>query len=349
MRRPSSIILSAICLTGAASAAELGEVRVASHIGQPLVADIELTMVEDAAQPVGVRLADPEVYRGAGVAMPPVLAGTHFAVMRRDGRQFLHVTSLRPVDAEHLHLYVELADRGQRSVRLATLWLTPDPDPAPAPLLAPAPAPASATAPAPDPAPAAAASRTVAAAPATAAPRRPPAHAAPASFPVARQAVEPAACVRQAEAARACAALGEKNAALHAQLGTLEDRVKGLQTTLSGTPAPAAPAKAPEAAAEPTPKPAAPKPIGAIKPLVPCAGGRGWPPPWRRCRRTAPSARACSRARRRASRHVSAGAGRRARRPSSTANAFKFRLTRSHPFGATFALYLTFSATGNGA
>ena len=146
-------IAVAIVLAGGVScarpahAAELGDARVASHIGQQLVADIELTMLEDAHAPVQVRLADPEVYSGAGIALPPALSTLTLSVMRRDGRQFLHATTLRPVEADHLHLYLELVDHGQRVVRLATLWLTPDPKPAPLPSPAAAPAPASAPAP----------------------------------------------------------------------------------------------------------------------------------------------------------------------------------------------------------
>ena len=134
MLRCSRHFLSTLLLVaafGTVHAAELGEARVSSHIGQPLVADIELTMIDDPSAAVSVRIANPEVYNGAGFAMPPVLASVNLSVMRRDGRQFLHVTSLRPVDSEHLHLYLELQDKGQRSVRLATLWLTPDPHPAP--------------------------------------------------------------------------------------------------------------------------------------------------------------------------------------------------------------------------
>ncbi|QJD98865.1 hypothetical protein HH212_01420 [Massilia forsythiae] len=165
-RRPSRLAI-ALCLAGAvgaahlpAHAAELGDARVLSHIGQQLVADIDLSMIEDPGTAVTVRLASPEVYGGAGIAMPPVLSSLNLSVMRRDGRQVLHVTSLRPVDADHLHLYLELGDKGQRTVRLATLWLTPDPHPAPAaapvsapavvvpaPPLAPSPAPASAAVP----------------------------------------------------------------------------------------------------------------------------------------------------------------------------------------------------------
>ncbi|MFS2020491.1 FimV family protein, partial [Massilia sp. CT11-108] len=133
MARRTRLILSSLALAALASAhaAELGDPRVSSHIGQPLVADVELTMLDDAATPVQVRVASPEVYNGAGIAVPPVLSSLNLSVMRRDGRQFLHVTSLRAVDADHVHLYLELVDKGQRAVRLATLWLTPDPNPAP--------------------------------------------------------------------------------------------------------------------------------------------------------------------------------------------------------------------------
>jgi hypothetical protein len=118
---------------GSANAAELGEARVASHIGQPLVADIEL---QDAAAPLQVRLANADVYRGAGQAMPAMLSGLNLSVVARDGRQVLHVSSQAPVQAEYLHLYLELVEGEQRSVRLVTLWLTPNPRPAPPPVAA---------------------------------------------------------------------------------------------------------------------------------------------------------------------------------------------------------------------
>jgi hypothetical protein len=305
MLRCSRHFLSTLVLVSAiatAHAAELGEARVSSHIGQPLVADIELTMLDDPAQAVAVRLASPEVYNGAGIAMPPVLASLNLSVMRRDGRQFLHVTSLRPVDSEHLHLYLELAEKGQRSVRLATLWLTPDPHPGPAPVPVPAPAPVPATVPAPALASAvhaeaaAAPVRTAASMPRPAAEVRKPMPAAeavharpkaPAAAPLpihTAQPAAPAACAVPADQAKVCAALDGKNAALKAQLGALEGKVKSLQATLGAAPAPApvathepaptptqasAPAHEPAPAPEAAPKPAGPKPISAIKPLVP--------------------------------------------------------------------------------
>ncbi|MCA1246972.1 FimV family protein [Massilia sp. MS-15] len=240
----------------AAHAAELGEPRLASFLGQPLVADIELTLLEDPAMPVQVRLAHPEVYRGAGLGMPPVLSTLRMSVMRRDGRQFLHITSFAPVELERLHLFLELADGAQRTVRLATLSLAPDPHPAPPvqpvrpaapPVAAQDPVPALAPPmPAPKPAPAVARQRPRPTDLATQpAPSVPPAarRVAPASRPpsdtpllaserVTAPAPAPAAgaCAAQVQQpVDSCVVLGAKNTLLREQLVQLEDKVKLLQ------------------------------------------------------------------------------------------------------------------------
>jgi hypothetical protein len=155
--RPLAALLFACFAPAWARAAELGEPRVSSYIGQQLVADVELTSLLDAAHPLQARLASADVYRGASIAMPAVLSSLNMAVMRRDGRQFLHLTSLSPVQADHLHVFLELRDGDQQSVRLATLWLAPNPAPAPvaaavqqvaAPVAAPVPVPTKAVPPA---------------------------------------------------------------------------------------------------------------------------------------------------------------------------------------------------------
>ncbi|MFC5512155.1 hypothetical protein ACFPOU_13590 [Massilia jejuensis] len=261
----SSLLLAAA--TAAGHAAELGDAQVRSHIGQALVADVELTLVEEPGKPVAVRLAHADVYRGANIAMPPVLSSLAMTVMRRDGRQFLHLTSLKPVESRHLHLYLELADGGQRSVRLVTLWLTPDPNPAPppppvpeTPKLQPAPQlPAPARAPVPAPRLAAAlhageeyveAGGPTPPVPRKAAPR--PAPVKKAAAPM-KAAAEAPSCAPQAPSAHvdACVALGEKNTALHRQLDRLEDKVKLLQGT--APPAPPRPVAASAPAAQATP------------------------------------------------------------------------------------------------
>lgn len=236
------LILTCALLAGAAQAAELGEPRVSSFIGQPLVADIELTMLEDAAKPVQVRLAHPDVYRGANIGMPAVLSTLRMSVMRRDGRQFLHITSLGTVASEHLHLYLELADGSQKTVRLATLWLAPDPHPAPPPVPVPVaplvsvkaaePAPTMEAAPRPAPA-----RPTPAPAPVKPKPAVIPPEARPAP-PKAEPVPVGGACAPQPQSqVDACVVLGAKNAMLREQLGQLEDKVKLLQVAAGAAPA----------------------------------------------------------------------------------------------------------------
>jgi len=275
----SSTLLSVLLLAataGAGHAAELGEAQVRSYIGQALVADVELNLIEEPGMPVKVRLANPDVYRGANIAMPPVLSSLDMTVTRRDGRQFLHLTSLKPVESRHLHVYLELVDGGQRSVRLVTLWLTPDPNPAPPPApeapklqAEPAQLPAPVRKPAPMPAarPAAALQAGEEYVEAPVIVRKP----APKPVPVVKKApprrhapvpatpVEAPGCAPRpaSEHLNACVALGEKNAALRQDLGKLEEKVRELQG--AARPAPLASAVPAPAAAheEAAPAPAA--------------------------------------------------------------------------------------------
>ncbi|WP_273161469.1 hypothetical protein [Massilia timonae] len=297
------LIITCALLSGAAGAAELGEARVASYIGQQLVADIELTMLNAPATPVQVRLAHPNVYRGANIGMPHVLSTLNMTVTQRDGRQFLHVTSLAPVESNRLHLYLELADGVQRDVRLVTLSMTPNPNPPPpaavrmpAPVVADTPAPAPVVArPPPRPRPAPTPKPVVAkieaaptqepkpapepepkqeARPVPAAVPRPAPKALP--LPLAAPAA-PAACAPAPDVDRStvCAALDYKNAQLREQIGQLEDKVRVLQVALGASPAdvsrarPLDPNKPHPARRRPAPEPEASTPWGWI------AGGVG--------------------------------------------------------------------------
>ncbi|PYD85645.1 hypothetical protein DNF23_47835 [Pseudomonas syringae pv. pisi] len=300
------MIITCALLSGAAGAAELGEPHVASYIGQQLVADIELTMLNAPATPVQVRLAHPNVYRGANIGMPHVLSTLNMTVTQRDGRQFLHVTSLAPVESNRLHLYLELADGVQRDVRLVTLSMAPNPNPppppAPAPVRMPAPVVAATPAPAPvvarppprprpaptpkpvvakietapkqEPEPAPKPEPKQEARPVPAAEPKPAPQALP--LPLASPAT-PAACAPAPDVDRStvCAALDYKNAQLREQIGQLEDKVRVLQVALGASPAdvsrgrPLDPNKPHPARRRPAPEPEASTPWGWI------AGGVG--------------------------------------------------------------------------
>jgi pilus assembly protein FimV len=117
---------------GAAQAAELGDVAPRSFVGQPLAVDIDLlALTAEEVAGLQVRLADANVYRGANVVMNPALASVRLQVERRGQKSVLHVTTTRPVDADYVHLYVQLGVPGKQDVRLATVWLQQDPNPAP--------------------------------------------------------------------------------------------------------------------------------------------------------------------------------------------------------------------------
>jgi hypothetical protein len=151
------VFITCALLSCGVGAAELGEPRISSYIGQPLVLELELTALASPATPVQARLAHPDVYRGANIGMPAVLSTLGMRVSQRDGRQFLRVTSSAPVESSRLHLYLDLADGGTRDVRLVTLFIAPNPNPpvpavalpAPTPVPAPVPVPMPAKAPAP--------------------------------------------------------------------------------------------------------------------------------------------------------------------------------------------------------
>lgn len=271
-----------VLAASAVGAVELGDAHLRSFIGQPLSADIELTGLAGDA-PVQAGLADADVYRGASIAMHPALAAANITTFRRDGRRYLHISSSMPMKSDHIPIFFTLTENGQKSVRQATLWLTPDPNPAPPP---PPPAP---PVPAPVPVAIAAPAPVIAAAPAIVAPVATPAPApkvvlpkivpalpfipipAAVRHPVTLRRAPPAAVCASHPAASSetdsCAALDAKNAALNAHLAELEDKVKQLSALQVTAPAPVALAAAP-LVKPPAAKPLPPKlvPMGSAPP-----------------------------------------------------------------------------------
>jgi pilus assembly protein FimV len=253
-------LVLAACLSSTVLAAELGDVVVRSHIGQQLSADIELVMLtpEDQAG-VQVKLAGPNVYQGANVRMHPALSSLRMSVVKRDNRQFLHLTTFQPVDAELVHLYFELGAGSRASVRSATLWLTPEPAQPAAPARAPAPAAASLIA---NTAAGGAANAAAGAGAASSAAARPSGAAqvdagADLGIPAAPSAAERAAQEAQAAANRAAAMRAARmRAAANAARDSLRDPAGG---TASAGPAASA-ARAATEAGETKPGPA-PVPI----------------------------------------------------------------------------------------
>jgi pilus assembly protein FimV len=252
-------------LAGKATAAELGDVTVHSFAGQPLVADIALTaLTPDELTRLQVRLATPDVYRGANLRMHPALASLRMTVMQEEGqRQFVHVTTRQAIDADYLHLFFELSSGERHSVRAVTVWLSAKPTPAApvapvVPVAAPAPVvmpPSDAVRAAREPASTAASDAKLASETRSQAKPRSTPEPKPRSTP--RSTSKPKASP-QAEAnreraeqqSRDNAALDIENAALRTKIDTLEQKVAVLQQNhaarlLASRPAAAVPAPVP--------------------------------------------------------------------------------------------------------
>jgi hypothetical protein len=268
-----SVVILATLACAAAPAAELGELTVRSFIGQPLVADIELTaLAPDELNNLHVRLASPDVFQGANISMNPVLQSLNMTVMRRDQRQFLHITSFKPVNKEYLHLFVEISGGGRSAVRSVTLWLSPDLTPVPvaapavkiAPPLESRPAPAPPTVPQPvlEIAPSAPARPAVG--------RVAPVRILPKVLAQETRSGPAGACVSEglSKQATQCTALEHKNEALTKKLIELEGKVKMLQEGF-------APASASASASASRPAPLTPlkfKPVKVSPAQIKAAG-----------------------------------------------------------------------------
>jgi pilus assembly protein FimV len=172
----------AALLTCTAGAAGLGRLTVLTSIGQPLVAEIDLSVTREELGSLSARLAVPDAYSKANLQYNPALAGARLTVETRSaGQPYLKLVTTRPVSEPFIDVLVELTWSSGRLSREYTALLDPPgiPPARPAapvlssmPELTPAPAPITTPAPAPQPA--------AAAAPAEPQPRaEPPVAAAP--------------------------------------------------------------------------------------------------------------------------------------------------------------------------
>jgi pilus assembly protein FimV len=107
--------LALLAASGAAMALGLGEIRVKSQPGQPLVAEIPVVSSEPGElEQLRARLASPEIFERVGLQRPTGLVGQlDFAVaLSDDGKPVIRVTSQDPVDTAAVNFLIEV-DWGQ--------------------------------------------------------------------------------------------------------------------------------------------------------------------------------------------------------------------------------------------
>lgn len=109
-----------------AQAVVLGSVQVRSHLGQPLVAEVELLDADQDSLKAGI--AAPGVHAQHGFQAPHLLGRVDVRmVQKRDGRRVLRLTSERAVNEPTLELLLQAEDRGGGIVRYVPVLLDPAP------------------------------------------------------------------------------------------------------------------------------------------------------------------------------------------------------------------------------
>lgn len=166
------VALLAALLPCVAGAAGLGRLNVLSSLGQPLVAEIEVSATREELGSLSARLAHSDAYRLANLQYNPALTGARLTVERRpSGQHYIKLVSTRPVSEPFIDLLVELTWSAGRLSREYTALLDPPgiTPAAPAPVISAVPE----SRPAPEPQPATAPSEPVASRPVTPAPVAP--------------------------------------------------------------------------------------------------------------------------------------------------------------------------------
>ena len=184
------------CVAGAAG---MGRLNVLSTIGQPLMAEIELSVTKEELSSLDARLALPDAYQQANLQYNIALTGARVTIEKRpNGTPYLRVVSTRPVSEPFIDVVVHLTWSAGRLSREYTALLDPPGIPPvlpPAPIISakpesrPAPAteaPAAVATPVPTPAPSVAPAAPVVSRPVSPAPVSAPAKAAKEYGPIER-------------------------------------------------------------------------------------------------------------------------------------------------------------------
>lgn len=117
---------SILMLSVNASAVGMGGINVASALGQPLKAEIELVAVNKTEKTsLVVRLASPDAYKGAGLEYPQGNKFKFQVESRANGELYLKVSSEQPVSDPFVSMLVELSWASGRLLREYTFLLDP--------------------------------------------------------------------------------------------------------------------------------------------------------------------------------------------------------------------------------
>ena len=126
------LIFALVAFANLSNAAELGELRVYSALGEPLKAEIALANMDDISeQELEVRLASEEASRQSGALRDSYLYDIRFSVVSaRDGSKLIRIASDQPLEDPALELNLELSwPFGKITKKYSSLLQPPEQEP----------------------------------------------------------------------------------------------------------------------------------------------------------------------------------------------------------------------------
>ncbi len=122
-----SLALAGLIASTDTSALGLGRLNVNTSLGQPLVAEIDLSIAPgDDFDSIRANIANPSVYRSANVEYQGILQTIRVQTLRRaNGQPFLRLTSSQAVNEPYLDVLVEVNSNTGRLVREFVVLLDP--------------------------------------------------------------------------------------------------------------------------------------------------------------------------------------------------------------------------------
>ena len=122
-----SLVLAGLIATTDAGALGLGRLNVTSPLGQPLVAEVDLTVAPgDDIDSIRANIASPAVYRAANVEYQSVVQTIRAQVQRRaNGQPYLRLVSSQALNDPYLDLLLEVNSSTGRLVREYVFLLDP--------------------------------------------------------------------------------------------------------------------------------------------------------------------------------------------------------------------------------
>jgi pilus assembly protein FimV len=122
-------VICCFALPMTAGAAGLSPIKVNSALGQPFLAEIEITGLpseEFEFELAKGRVAGPEAYEDAKLVYPPLVRQFRMSTERRaDGKPILKVVSSAPINEPALNLLVEFNWRGGRLTQKYSILFDP--------------------------------------------------------------------------------------------------------------------------------------------------------------------------------------------------------------------------------